>query len=45
MLAIGQTILLVAVVGAIALAAGVAVLRMFTMYLDREISGSEAANC
>jgi len=41
MLAIGQTILLVAVVGAIALAAGVAVLRMFTMYLDREISGSE----
>jgi len=38
---IGQAILLVAVLGAIALAAGLAVLRMFTMYLDREISGSE----
>ena len=41
MLGIGQAILLVAVVGAIALVAGAAVLRMFTMYLDREISGSE----
>jgi len=40
-LGIGRAIVLVAVVGAIALAAGVAVLRMFTMYLDREISGSE----
>ncbi len=41
MLAIGQAILLVAVVGVIALAASVAVLRMITMCLDREISGSE----
>jgi len=40
-LAIGQAILLVAVVGAIALAAGVAVVRMFAMYLDREVSGGE----
>ncbi len=41
MLAIGQAILLVAVVGVISLTAGAAVLRMITMCLDREISGSE----
>ncbi len=41
MLGIGQAILLVAVVGAIALAAGVAVVRMFTMYLEQEVSCSE----
>jgi len=40
-LGIGQAIVLVAVVGAIALAAGIAVVRMFAMYLDREISGGE----
>ena len=41
MLAIGQAILLVAVIGVIALAAGAAVVRMFTMYLEREVSCGE----
>ncbi len=37
----GKALLLVSVIGVIALAAGAAVLRMITMCLDREISGSE----
>jgi len=37
----GKALLLVSVIGVISLAAGVAALRMFTMYLDREVSGSE----
>ncbi len=41
MLAMGQTILLVAVLGAIFLAAGYSVLRMISMWLDREVSGGE----
>jgi len=41
MLAIGQAILLVAVIGVIALAAGAAAVRMFTMYLEREVSCGE----
>ncbi len=41
LLAFGKALLLVSVIGVISLAAGVAVLRMFAMYLDREISCGE----